>query len=105
MPITLCRVSDMFEGESRKFTFANRAPIALFRLEGCYFAIDDTCTHAEGSLSEGFIEDNCVICPVHPGEFDIRTGRACSFPAEKDLGIYSVRILDEQVILDIEAER
>ncbi len=103
MPITLCGVSDMFEGESRKFTFAGRPPIALFRLEDGYFATDDTCTHAEGSLSEGFIEGNCVICPVHPGEFDIRSGRACNFPAEKDLATYPVRIVDEQVVLDIEA--
>lgn len=102
MPITLCKVSDMFEGESRKFTFANRPPIALFRLEDGYFATDDTCTHAQGSLSEGYIEGDCVICPVHPGEFNIRSGRACVFPAEKDLVIYPVRISDEQVLLDIE---
>lgn len=102
MPVFLCKVSDMFEGESRKFTFTGHPPIALFRLEDGYFATDDTCTHAEGSLSEGFIEGDCVVCPVHPGEFDIRTGRAQCFPAEKNLAIYPVRVADEQVLLDIE---
>jgi len=102
MTVFLCKFSDMFAGESRKFTFTNRPPIALFRLEDGYFATDDTCTHAAGSLSEGFIEGDCVVCPVHPGEFDIRTGRAQCFPVEKDLAVYSLRIADDQIFLDIE---
>ena len=48
--------------------------IALFNVDGNYFAIDDTCSHSGGPLSEGICEDTVVTCPWHGMRFDLKTG-------------------------------
>jgi nitrite reductase/ring-hydroxylating ferredoxin subunit len=59
-------------------------PVAVFNVSGEYFAIGDTCTHEESSLSEGYIEDDIVECPKHGAMFHIPTGEARSLPATKN---------------------
>jgi 3-phenylpropionate/trans-cinnamate dioxygenase ferredoxin subunit len=66
--------------------------IALFRDSGEVFATDDVCTHAFALLSEGFLEDGCIECPLHQARFDIRTGKALCAPATEDIRTYPVRI-------------
>jgi ethylbenzene dioxygenase ferredoxin subunit len=97
-----CDVEDIPESGARKFCPAGRGPIALFKIGGNVFATADTCTHAEGSLSEGYVEGDIIVCPVHPGEFHIPTGKACAFPAEKDLRTYPVRIDNGRVYVQVE---
>lgn len=75
--------------------------IALFNLDGEYFAIDDTCSHADASLSEGEIEGNCVICPRHGARFDIRTGQALSLPAWAPVDTYEVRVEGEEILVSV----
>ena len=55
-------------------------PIALFNYEGEYYALDDICSHAEASLSEGDVYDCKVECPLHGAEFDLKTGDAVTLP-------------------------
>jgi nitrite reductase (NADH) small subunit len=52
---TVCRVSDLVENIGR-VVYVNEHPIAVFRIEGCYYAIDDTCPHMGASLAAGFVE-------------------------------------------------
>ncbi len=52
--------------------------IALYRIDDEFFATDGLCTHATALLSEGYIEDGCVECPLHQGRFDIRRERRCA---------------------------
>ena len=66
--------------------------IALYRLDGKVHALDDVCTHALALLSQGFIENDAVECPLHGARFDIATGRCLSPPATVDLRTYAVRI-------------
>ena len=66
--------------------------IALYRLDGQIHALDDVCTHALALLSQGFIEDGAVECPLHGARFDIATGRCLAPPATVDLRTYEVRI-------------
>src|SRR3546814_13621536 len=53
-----------------------QAQLALYRSDGEFFVSDNVCTHAYALLSEGFLEDGCIECPLHQARFDIRTGRA-----------------------------
>jgi 3-phenylpropionate/trans-cinnamate dioxygenase ferredoxin subunit len=71
--------------------------IALFRAEGGVYAVDDTCTHAEASLSEGRVAGHAVQCPLHGARFDLRTGRPLSPPAFKPVRTYPVRVEGDQV--------
>jgi len=66
-------------------------PVAIFRSNGEYFAIGDTCTHEEASLSEGeLVDDYTVECPLHGAQFDIRTGKALCLPATINEDTYEV---------------
>lgn len=65
--------------------------IALYRSDGEFFASDNRCTHAEALMSEGFLEDGCIECPLHQARFDVRTGKVQCGPATVDLRTYPIR--------------
>ncbi|MBS0416485.1 MAG: non-heme iron oxygenase ferredoxin subunit [Proteobacteria bacterium] len=91
-PTYLCRTDEVPATGVKRVDFAMRPPLAVFRVEGRFYAVDDTCTHADASLSEGEIEGELVFCPAHSGAFHIPTGRASCFPATVDLRTYPVQI-------------
>jgi 3-phenylpropionate/trans-cinnamate dioxygenase ferredoxin subunit len=74
-------------------------PIAVFRSEdGEFFAVDDTCTHQQSSLSEeGYVDGAMVVCGWHMAQFTLRTGEAAGYPADEPLRCYPVEIRDGAV--------
>ena len=66
--------------------------IAIFRIGDEFFASENVCPHAFVMLSEGFIEDGEVECPLHGAKFDIRTGKCLAPPAEEDLTMFEVKV-------------
>lgn len=64
--------------------------IAVFNIDGTFYAISDTCTHAEGPLSEGELIGNKVICPWHGSCFDVRDGSVLCGPADEPVKVYKV---------------
>ncbi len=67
--------------------------IALYHLPGGEFrATDNVCTHEYAQLSDGWLEDGEIECPLHAARFDVRTGKAVCAPAEQDLPVFEVRI-------------
>ncbi|WP_426504513.1 bifunctional 3-phenylpropionate/cinnamic acid dioxygenase ferredoxin subunit [Dactylosporangium sp. McL0621] len=76
-------------------------PIALFRTEdGEVYAIDDTCTHQEASLSDGWLEGCEVECPVHSSRFDLRTGAVDAPPAKTPVRTHKVEVRDGTIFVD-----
>ena len=75
--------------------------IALFRHEGEFYATDNVCTHAFALLSDGFLEEGCIECPWHQARFDIRTGKALTMPATRDVSSHEVRVEGDTVLLKI----
>lgn len=75
--------------------------LALYRSEGEYFASDNICTHAYALLSDGYLEDGCIECPLHQARFDIRTGKALCAPATQDIRIYPVKVEGEDILVDL----
>src|SRR5215472_10084425 len=67
-------------------------PIALYRLDGRLYALDDVCPHEFALLSGGFVEGGAIECPLHQACFDIATGRCLSGPATVDLRTYAVKV-------------
>jgi nitrite reductase/ring-hydroxylating ferredoxin subunit len=61
---------DFVEDEHKGLTVAGIA-VAIFRVGDDLFAMHDLCTHADARLSEGFVEDGCIECPLHQGTFDL----------------------------------
>ena len=77
-------------------------PIAIFQVHGELYAIGDTCTHEEFSLSDGdMVDDYTVECALHGAQFDIRTGAALSMPATIPDGDYPVWVEDGTLKLDV----
>jgi 3-phenylpropionate/trans-cinnamate dioxygenase ferredoxin subunit len=76
-------------------------PIALVKdSAGEVFAIGDTCSHGEISLSEGFVEDDTLECWAHGSKFELTTGRPRNFPAFEPVPIYTVTITDGDIYVD-----
>ena len=66
--------------------------VALFHVDGQFYAIDDVCTHDGGPLAEGQLEGYTIACPRHGAKFDIRTGQALTMPATEPTAAHEVKV-------------
>lgn len=97
--INVAHVSDI-DGTVPLLVSVNDRAIALYRIGDMVYATDDTCSHAEASLSEGTHDGYVVTCPRHGGQFDIRTGVAVKMPAVTPIDIFPVRTEGDNVFLN-----
>ena len=74
-------------------------PIAVFLVDGSFYAIDDVCTHDGGPLGEGQLEGFAIACPRHGAKFDVRDGRALTMPATKATVTHDVKVVGEDVLV------
>lgn len=73
--------------------------VAVVNLSGTFYAIDDTCTHEDQSLSEGPVVGDLIVCPKHGSRFHIPTGRVLSLPAARPVSTYQVRVEGEEILV------
>jgi 3-phenylpropionate/trans-cinnamate dioxygenase ferredoxin subunit len=102
--IRACALMDLPPGEAVRIV-GPHAPIAVFNADGDVRAIDDTCTHQDASLSEGWLEGCFVECPLHAASFDLRTGEPRSLPAKRPVKTYPVCVKDGVVYVDAEVNK
>jgi glycine/D-amino acid oxidase-like deaminating enzyme/nitrite reductase/ring-hydroxylating ferredoxin subunit/DMSO/TMAO reductase YedYZ heme-binding membrane subunit len=93
------RIAEVGEGAPRRIDAGGR-PIAVFKAGNGYFAIDDTCTHAGGSLCDGSQDGTVVTCPNHGARFDVRDGRVVGPPATRPLRSYPVKEEGGELVVD-----
>ena len=98
--VTVAKTSELEPGRAKAVEVKGRA-IALFNVGGTYYAIDDTCTHADGPLSEGGVEGTAVTCPWHGAQFDLTSGEALSPPAVAGVRRYPVHVQGEEIQLEV----
>jgi len=89
--VRVANTNEIAPGEARLVT-ANGKEIALFNIDGEFFALDNACTHDDGPLAEGEISGPEVVCPFHGARFDIRTGEVLGPPAYEAVARYDVRV-------------
>ena len=78
--------------------------VALFHLPGGEFhATDNVCSHEYALLTDGWLENGCIECPLHAGRFDIKTGKAMCAPVEKGLQVFEVKLEGGDVLVNIPA--
>ena len=92
-----------FEGsETGKLVEVEGQRIALFKVGGSYYAIDDVCPHRGGPLSEGPLSGDEVTCPLHGSRFNVKTGAVTFPPAQVGVKTFPVRVTGEDVEVGVE---
>ena len=72
--------------------------------DGEFFAVDDTCTHQDASLADGWLEGCEVECPLHASRFDLRTGAVDAPPARRPIRAHAVTVQDDTVYVTMSTE-
>jgi 3-phenylpropionate/trans-cinnamate dioxygenase ferredoxin subunit len=91
--LPVCPLAELQPGDAIRLDAS--PPIAVFRTEdGEVFAIDDTCTHQDASLADGWLGGCLVECPLHASRFDLRTGQVDAPPAKRPVRTHEVVISD-----------
>lgn len=75
--------------------------VAIINLGGEFYAMDDICSHAYASMADGYIEGECIECPLHGAQFNIKTGKAETPPATVDLATYEIRIEGSDILVGL----
>jgi len=94
--LDIAPAGELPEGE-RLFIEVEGRSIVIFNLAGKFYAIGDVCSHDNGPVGDGEIEEHEIICPRHGARFDIRTGKATSLPAVVDIPSYPVRVVGNMI--------
>ncbi len=81
--------------------YAGGREVALFRVDGRVYALDNACLHVGGPLAEGFIEDGCVTCPWHEWRYRLEDGRRMG-PGNLTVGTYRVRVEADVVWVQVD---
>ncbi len=89
--VNVAPAAELPPGSARVVTVEN-AQIAVFNLEGQYYAIEDVCTHDGGELASGTCEGDAIVCPRHGARFSIKTGAVLAPPAYEPVATFPVRV-------------
>lgn len=100
--IALCQASELQPGTALKVETEGLS-VAVYNVDGEYFVSDDACTHGPGSLSEGDIEGDKIICDFHGGSFNIRTGEPMDAPCIVPIKVYKTRLEAGMVTIEADA--
>ncbi|WP_341668791.1 non-heme iron oxygenase ferredoxin subunit [Alcaligenes sp. SDU_A2] len=92
---------DAIDNEESQAIEAHGKKLALHKLDGEFFLTDNVCTHQYALLSDGYLEDGCVECPLHQAKFCLRTGKAMNAPATVDIKVYPLRIEGSDILADL----
>ena len=86
----------------KKLAEVDGRAIAVFNVDGSFYAIDDVCTHDGGPLVEGELLGAEVRCPRHGARFDVRTGKALCFPAFEPVPTHRVEVRGDEVLVALD---
>ena len=103
MSTVVCELDDLAPNSAKRFEVGGRA-VAIVRIGDDVYAIGDTCTHADVSLSEGelFCDTKEIECWKHGSTFSIETGEPQTLPATQPVPVYVARVVDGKVEIDLE---
>ncbi len=101
--VKVAQVGEIPEGQVKVAEIQGRR-LVLACLGSGYYAIDDRCTHDDGPLGEGELVGDLVECPRHGARFNVKTGQAVTLPAVVPVKNFPVKVVDNQVLVEIEEE-
>jgi len=94
------KTSEIKIGQMKKISIDEK-DIVIGNFDGNFFAVDDTCTHAGASLSEGKLDDSTITCDWHGAQFECKNGKLVKFPVQiNDLKSYKVVIESDDILVE-----
>ena len=75
--------------------------IAVYNIDGQFYATDNICTHAQALLSDGWLEGDIIECPLHGGSFEVKTGKGVAAPVTCDLKTFPVRVRGDVIEVNV----
>ena len=99
--VKIAQTSELSPGTG-KVVQADGHSIALFNVEGTFYAIDNTCTHRSGPLGEGALSGDTVECPLHGAHFNVTTGAVTNPPARAGVRSFPVKIEGNDVLVEVD---
>lgn len=91
--VGLCQSDDLADSGMLSFEIGSKR-IAIYRVEDGIYATDNICSHAFALLTDGWLEDGLVECPLHGAQFDVKTGEAVRGPADCSVPTFQTRVRD-----------
>ena len=92
----VAKVSEIPLGQFKAVAVGGKRLLVCHTQDG-FFAVEDTCTHDDGPLADGFLEDNAIECPRHGARFDVKTGKVLCLPAPTPIKSYPVKVEGETI--------
>ncbi|HMJ49298.1 MAG TPA: non-heme iron oxygenase ferredoxin subunit [Burkholderiales bacterium] len=97
--VKVAKTKDLSPGQGKQVEVGEKT-IAIFNVDGKYYAINDTCSHQGGPLSEGELNGKQVTCPWHGAVFDVTTGEVLGPPASENVLSYKVRVSGNDIEIE-----
>ena len=101
-PVAICAAADLPPGSVRSFEVGDER-VAVYNIDGTFYATEAYCTHAMADLGDGILEGDVVECTLHFGAFHVPSGKAVREPCCTDLKTFRTEVKDGQVYVDLSA--
>ena len=98
--VSVAKTTEMAIGELKPVVVDGR-PLLICHTADGFFAIDDTCTHDDGPLADGFLDGTAIECPRHGARFDVTTGQVLCLPAAVGIRSYPVQLDGEELKVSV----
>jgi 3-phenylpropionate/trans-cinnamate dioxygenase ferredoxin component len=101
--IDVCPIDELPPGGKRIVEWED-LEIGVFNCAGTLYAIEDRCSHDDGTLADGILDqEQCAIeCPRHGSLFDLKTGKPITLPAYVPVDTFAVRVEDDTIKLEVD---
>jgi nitrite reductase/ring-hydroxylating ferredoxin subunit len=100
-PVPVCAAADLPPGSVKSFEVGNEL-VAVYNIDGAFYATEGRCTHATADLGDGILEGDVIECSLHFGAFNVKTGEAVQPPCTVNLKTFRAEVKDGQVFVDLE---
>src|SRR5262245_64415433 len=99
-PVPVCAVADLPPGNVKSFEVGDEL-VAVYNINGTFYATEARCTHATADLADGILEGDVIECSLHFGAFHVPSGKAVQAPCFTDLKTFRTEVRDGQVFVDL----
>ena len=96
-----CKLSELKPNQATAFEVRDRFVVLVLLADGKVYCVEDLCTHDGGTLSDGELDGNCLVCPRHGAKFDVKTGNAMCMPATEATLSHVVQIQNDEVFVQL----